>query len=308
MPVKPTMPRLFIFGCGYVGSAIAEAALARGWQVTALTRNEAILRRLQAGGLQACHTDLAQDGWQSQLKGDCDAAVFCLAADRSQPDAYREGYVRIQQRVLEYLAHSSCRCYLYTGSTGVYPHTDGQWVSEADAGHGELSASAHILLEAEALAATFSHAWRVLRLAGIYGPGRHYLWDRLRSGSGLLAGRGDYFVNLAHREDIVSAILVALEQGAEDFNGCYNVSDGKPALRQDIAAWLCQQAGLPAPRFDPAMPGARASFRQSGTRPPHRRIRNDLFCQRFGWQPHFEDFRAGYAPILACHWRAEQSQ
>ena len=70
-----------------------------------------------------------------------------------------------------------------------------------------------VLCQSERLLADAANsfgAWYVLRLAGIYGPRRHYLLDLLRSGESVIAGAGDYFLNLIHRDDVVTAICTAL--------------------------------------------------------------------------------------------------
>ena len=70
-----------------------------------------------------------------------------------------------------------------------------------------------MLLESEAIVQEAQDQlgqYFILRLAGIYGPGRHYLLDQLQSGSGVIPGRGDYRMNMIHLEDIVRAIKAAL--------------------------------------------------------------------------------------------------
>ncbi len=68
----------------------------------------------------------------------------------------------------------------------------------------------------------------VLRVAGIYGPGRNPV-EWIRSGR---VARSRKYVNLIHVEDLAATCLAALRQGAE--HGIYNVSDGTPRTWEEI--------------------------------------------------------------------------
>src|SRR3954453_14228696 len=61
--------RLVIFGAGYVGSAVARAAVARGLHVTALTRNPEKAARLRELGVTTVIADLAEPTWHAQIDG-----------------------------------------------------------------------------------------------------------------------------------------------------------------------------------------------------------------------------------------------
>ena len=72
----------------------------------------------------------------------------------------------------------------------------------------------------------------VLRVAGIYGPGRHP-YDWIRSGRVILS---DKYVNLVHVEDLATACLAALQHGIP--GASYNVSDGIPRTWREIGRRL----------------------------------------------------------------------
>jgi hypothetical protein len=80
----------------------------------------------------------------------------------------------------------------------------------------------------------------VLRVAGIYGPGRNPL-DWIRSGR---VGPSRKYVNLIHAEDLASICLLALEKGTP--GEAYNVSDGTPRTWNEIYATAPQRWGLAA--------------------------------------------------------------
>ena len=136
----------------------------------------------------------------------------------------------------------------------------------------------------------------MLRLSGIYGPGRHALLDRLRDDAATLRGDGFHWVNQIHRDDVVSAVLhaTALEDPA---TGCriLNVTDDTPVLQRDYVEWLCSRLGRPPPRFAPGDreggSGRRGEF-QANRRISNRALRD------LGWAPRFPSYREGMAPLV----------
>ena len=131
------------------------------------------------------------------------------------------------------------------------------------------------------------------RLAGIYGPGRHHLLDQLQAGATVFSGSGVSHLNLIHRDDSVSAIMAGLEAPALFGNEIFNVTDGQPARRAEVGAWLATQLGASAPMFDGTV-----KTRRGGGLTPDRQISSLKIQQMLGWQPQFPDYRAGYRAIL----------
>jgi len=118
----------------------------------------------------------------------------------------------------------------------------------------------------------------------------------LRSGESVIPGVGDYFLNLIHRDDVVTAICTALSCHQSATSGIYNVSDDQPASKAELAAWLAEQLGQVSPRFDPGHVSPRLQRR--GGRMPSRQISSAKLRETFGWSPHYEDFRIGYRDLL----------
>jgi len=131
----------------------------------------------------------------------------------------------------------------------------------------------------------------VLRLAGIYGPGRHHLLEQVRTGE--VAGRGDYRLNLIYREDIVGAVAAACGAGPEVGSGVFNVADDGAATKAEIVAWLAERVGVALPRFT----GEPAAGRREVT--PDRVIVNTKAKAAWGWRPRYPSFREGYEKILS---------
>ncbi len=299
---KPAGKRLVIFGCGYVGGALAERATANGAKVTALTRNREKAAELGAGGIEVVVDDLAGESWHEAIAPGADHAVVCVSATAPTPEGYRRSYVDGVRSVLAWAARGPVPVgtMVYTSSTGVYPQGGGAVVDES-AETDAASPTGRILVEAEdlvrsapssAVARTF-----ILRLAGIYGPGRHSLLDQLRAGAASINGRGGHRLNLIHRDDVVSAMLACLKSGPEQFGGTFNVSDGHPATKAEVVTWLAERLGRAPPLFDETSP----SIRRGGAGVPARIINSERIRREFGWTPRHRDFREGYTAMLPRH-------
>ncbi|HEY8931878.1 MAG TPA: NAD-dependent epimerase/dehydratase family protein [Rariglobus sp.] len=285
---------LVIFGAGYVGGEVARQGLARGLRVTALTRNPVKARALADAGVNVIVDDLAADTWHARLSDGADFALNCVSSGGGGPEAYRRSYVEGMKSVLAWASRAPVGTLVYTSSTSVYPQDGGVRVDE-DASVEATRAEGNPLVEAEdrLLASAVGRRF-VLRLAGIYGPGRHYLVDQLRDGSGEVAGRGDFRLNLIHRDDIAEAIRAAFDAPATVDGGVFNVADDGAATKAEVVAFLAAKLGLPAPRFT----GEPAGGRRRVT--PDRVIANDKIKRVLGWRPRYPSFREGYAAILGA--------
>ena len=290
---------VIIFGCGYIGTALAEVLLAAGVRVGALTRNVQKAARLRELGVhEVIVADLDSEAWHGQFTGAYESVVNCVSSAGGGIDGYRKSYLEGQRSILKWAKGRGIQSYLYTSSTSVYPQDGGVRVDEtADTADAPLTGQ--VLCESERLLAdaadTFG-AWYVLRLAGIYGPRRHYLLDLLRAGESVIPGVGDYFLNLIHRDDVVTAICTALTCHPSSKSGIYNVSDDQPAFKAELVAWLAEQLGQVLPLFDPEYVSPRLQRR--GGRMPSRQISSSKFRETFRWSPQYEDFRAGYRDLL----------
>lgn len=287
--------RVVIFGCGYVGQAAARAAQAQGASVVALTRNPETAASLRAAGVEVVIDDLAGETWHSRIADPPDLLLNCVSSGGGGIEAYRHSYVDGMASIVAWARRTGpVGTAVYTSSTSVYPQGNGARVDEAAStmGGGER---AQLLLQAEELMqAAAPHAWRrwfVLRLAGIYGPGRHYLADQVRSGE--VAGIGDHRLNLVHRDDAVAAVLACWAAPVDTANEVLNVADDSPARKSEVVAWLASQLGVPVPHFS----GVAGGQRRPAT--PDRIVVNQKLRQILGWRPHFPSFREGYASFLS---------
>ena len=263
-------PCVVIAGAGDVGSRLAALRALRGDEVIALRR-----RDVQTGvGIRAVQADLATGDGLKQLPRQPDALVFCAAPDERNEAAYRALYLDGLRRLLD--ACDAGRV-IFVSSTAVYAEDAGEWVNEATPTR-PLAFNGRALLDAEHVLDAHVQAV-VLRLSGLYGPGRDAMLRRARTGE----GNRPHWSNRLHVDDAASALsclldLVALERR-------YLGSDDCPARECDIQNWLREREALPEL---PSKPGV-----DSG-----RRVCNKLL-RAAGWLPRYPDFRAGYAPLLA---------
>ncbi len=301
--VATNLPKsVMIFGCGYVGTALAEVLLTAGVRVGALTRNVEQAAALRAQGLsEVIVADLSDEAWHHQLTASYESVVNCVSSAGGGLEGYRKSYVEGQRVILKWAQGRGIQTYLYTSSTSVYPQDGGVTIDET-ADTSDAPPTGQVLCESERLLSdagdTFG-AWVVLRLAGIYGPGRHYLLDLLRSGASVIPGVGDTLLNLIHRDDVVTAICTALAHRQSATSGIYNVADNHSATKTELVEWLAEQLGQLPPRFDPDNVSPRLQRR--GGRMPSRRVSNLKLRQTLGWEPKYGDFRAGYKTLILDH-------
>jgi len=269
------MRRIAVLGAGYVGSAVARQLAAHGDMVWAVRRRE----HPPEPGVEWLRGDVAT-GAVPGLPTSLDAVVLAVAPSGAQ-DGYDRTYPPSARAAVALAQASGARALVYTSSTGVYGERDGAWVDETTALRGEGPGN-QALIEAEQLLLPSGIAGvTVLRVAGIYGPGRD---PRPRFAvPGQLAMRGESWVNLAHRTDIVAAIV-----GALDHHGAprvLNVADGTPTRAADIARWLAVSAGRDADALTFDGEGAPARSNQ--------RVATAALLAT-GWCPQFPSFREGF--------------
>lgn len=300
MSTVPTLAnkRLIIFGCGYVGTAVARRAREAGMQVQALTRNSVRAADLAVLGVEAVVDDLAADAWHERIAPGADLVLNCVSSGGGGLEGYRRSYVEGMRSILRWARRGPAGTMVYTSSTSVYPQDGGVVVDETAPTNG-TGETGWVLLESEALLREgrgSRRRWFILRLAGIYGPQRHHLLDQVRAGAAEIAGSGAPHLNLAHRDDICAAVMAAFAAPDSLADGIFNVADDTPTPKAEVVRWLTEKLGVPAPRFT----GGAASARRGFASPPDRIISNARLKTQLGWRPRFPSFREGYAAILSA--------
>lgn len=258
------MPRIFIFGLGYTASRIGAALAAKGWDVVS-TGRDGTLRFDDSGNVRLALAD--SDAVLSSVPPEgtgCDPVL----------DAYGDA---LDGKTL-----------LYLSSTGVYGDAKGAWVDEsAPVGTGRRTA------RAEADGAWLARGARVLRLPGIYGPGRSAL-ERVREGKAHRIDLPDQVFSRVHVDDIVSGAVAALHSQP----GAYNLADDLPASQNAVIEHACRLLGLPPPPLQ-SVEEANLSPMARGFYAENRRVANGKARRVLGWAPLYPTFAEGLAVCLA---------
>lgn len=277
------MPRkILILGCGYVGTVLAHRLRASGHAVTGWVRSEESAAALRAEGFTIHVGDIGNaEDWQS-LPTHFDVAIHCASSNRSGPEVYASVYRNGLRNLIRHLPQARL---LFTSSTSVYAQTDGSVVTENSPAEPQTE-TGKILREAEQIG--LDHAATILRLAGIYGPGRGVLVARLKRDEAVIEGDGLRWINQIHREDAASAIAHAIDH-AEPAE-IYNVSDNEPVNYLTLYQWACAQLNKPMPPFGPVN-----AARKRGV--THKHVSNAKL-RATGWEPQFATFREGYGQCL----------
>ena len=279
-----------IIGCGYLGSALAKQCISKGWTVSALTRNSAKAKDLRAMGVdKVIEAQIEDENWHDQLDSSQDFVVNCVGAASSDAQGYISSYIEGQDSVMKWLQQGSVKTFVFTSSTSVYPQSGKRFVDETASCVG-VSEKGGLLLAAEQKCfppvSSISRSF-ILRLSGLYGPGRHLLMNKVKQGEDI-DGNEDRILNLIHRDDAANAVISCLQADASNLGRIYNVSDGTHATRGQIVAWLAESLNLSTPSFK--------GDDEEGT--PNRKVSNNRILDDLSWSPEYSNYQLGYQSIF----------
>jgi nucleoside-diphosphate-sugar epimerase len=284
--------KCLIIGCGYVGLPLGAELVRCGHEVFGLRRSSA--DELKSIGIQPLIADITRPETLTELPRSFDWVVNCVAAGGSADD-YRKIYLEGNRHLISWLANSPPKKFIYTSSTSVYGQNDGSVVTEKSPAEPEAG-TAKVLVEAEkfllAAAAERKFPAVILRVAGIYGPGRGHWFKQFVKGEARIEGDGSRFLNMIHRDDVAGCIIAALK------NGCageiYNAVDDEPVSQLKFFEWLAAELKRALPSKIPVSPEIR---RKRGT--TNKRVSNHKLKMELGYQFKYLNFRSGYgAEIL----------
>ncbi len=288
--------RALILGFGYVGSRVGQMLVERGVEVWAVSRTKpAAMADIEGNGIHWYGADLTEPGTLAGLPGGFDDVLFSASSSRGTMEDYEDIYCRGLQHAMDWLMQTKLpKRFVYLSSTGVYGQDDGNWVDETMP-TDPVSPTGKILVRAEQLLRerheTSGFPGMILRLSGIYGPGRGYALKRILKGDAVIELPGDRWVNMIHRDDAAMAVISALESGVP--GETYNVTDNEPVQQRAFYEWLAKSSGQPAPpcvENDPSKPGKR--------RVTSKRITNAKISKLSPFKLTYPTYREGYRSIL----------
>jgi nucleoside-diphosphate-sugar epimerase len=263
-------------GCGDLGSRIAHGLVGPGAQVYTLTRRDPAVT-----GTVALLGDVGDVASLPKLPDALDLVVYCLTPAARDEASYQRAYVDGLGNVIACLPAASTVRICFVSSTAVYGAAGGDWVDESS-DCDPPAFNGRVLLQAEAIALQGGNGL-VLRLGGIYGPGRESLLRSARAQTPLPNSALDWG-NRIHVDDAAAAACHLI---SGRFSGIFNIVDDLPAPTAEVVAYLALRMQLPVP-----------TSAQSGSRAGGRRVRNAKL-HAAGFRLQYPDFRAGYDAVLA---------
>lgn len=282
------MRAALIAGCGDIGLRVARRLRAIGGEVTAILRDPQKRAALDALGAGVRMHDLDRP----QDCGDW-PWLFWLAPPPATGtrDTRLRGWLEAQRGRIGRV--------VYVSTSGVYGDCGGRWIDEDEPLKPQ---SERALRRADAEAALLQ--WRervgsqvvILRVPGIYGPGRLPV-ERLRRRLPVLRADDAPYSNRVHAEDLAAACVLAAQHGGDC--RAYNIADGHPTTMTDYFQRCARALGLDPPeevdretaqhRFTPQM----WSFMEES-----KRLKIDRARAELGYAPRYPDLDSGLAASL----------
>jgi nucleoside-diphosphate-sugar epimerase len=282
--------KCLIVGCGYVGLPLGAEVARLGHEVSGLRRSAAAEGELKAAGIAPLVADITRPETLASLPREFDWVVNCVAAG-GDAENYRQVYLQGTRHLIEWLMPNPPKKFVYTSSTSVYGQADGSQVKESSPTE-PLVDTAKVLLETEKtlLAAAREKKFPavILRVAGIYGPGRGHGFKQFLKNEARMDGNGSRHLNMIHRDDVIGCILAALKSGRP--GEIYNAVDDEPVNQLHFFQWLAEELDKPLP---PSEPEDAVENRKRGV--TNKRVLNRRLKMELGYQFKYPNFRKGYS-------------
>jgi nucleoside-diphosphate-sugar epimerase len=279
--------RALVIGCGYVGAPLAKRLAELGHEVWGVRRTAEGAAEIAAIGAKAFAADISEAGALDALEGNFDWVVNLVSSSKGGPEEYKQVYVEGNRNLVAWARGRGVKKLVYTSSTSVYGQNDGSSVKESSPAE-PASETSRILVEAEKvlLEAAPAVATVILRVAGIYGPGRGHLFKQYLKNEAKIPGKGDRIVNMIQRDDLVEVIIAALKNGRA--GEIYNAVDDEPVALVPFYRWLAETLGKWMPPFTEEEQGERKRGITS------KKVQNRKMKIELGAALKYPTFRQGY--------------
>ena len=294
--------RTLILGCGYLGQRVAAEAAAAGQEVYATSRRRSRARKLAESGFRPLLADWTDrrtlDGLSESELPRVDRILIAVSYDRGSRlnrfDSQVEGLQNFLEALEKRQGNHGHLCYIST--TGVYHQTDGRWVDETSPTHpGREGGRVHLQAEARLRKRRGDGSTTILRLAGIYGPGR------VPRVADVIAGRpirstATGYLNLIHVDDAAAAVMSAWDRAEKGdvLKPLYVIADDQPVIRREFYREIARQSGAPEPRFESPASDAPVTIRSES----NKRIWNRRMKRYLVGRLKYPTYREGLADVL----------
>lgn len=286
MKVDLQMLNILIVGCGYVGREFTKLwSGSNQGLVHAVTRSHESGQELEALGIVP-HVGnwLERETLNSLPSADY---VLVSVPHRAAPEFAEQTHAVGLQNLVSSLK-PGCRKIVYLSTTGVYG--DAHNVVDENTPVSPAREGPQVAVTGENWLQNSSVAFTIIRLAGIYGPNRIPLLDKLRSRQPLPVPR-EGWLNLCHVADI-ARMLMEVTTGDMQQN-VYVFSDGQPVERETFYRFLAQRCGVAEPEFVAADPSASRTKRAG-----NKRVDPSTLVREIGFRYLFPDYERGLDSIL----------
>ncbi|WP_158742133.1 SDR family NAD(P)-dependent oxidoreductase [Acidisphaera sp. L21] len=278
--------QLLIFGLGYTGTALAREAAADGWTVSVATR--------QTDAAPPAGVTLVPFDMADRVLADVTHLVATAAPGE-------DGDPVLARHAVAIAAAPALRWIGYLSTTGVYGDRGGGWVDEAtEPASTSERGRRRVAAERAWTAARPGAAVDLMRLAGIYGPGRSVL-DDLRAGRARRVDKPGHLFGRIHREDISGALLAAMAQDRPAGPRVLHGADDEPAASADVIAEAARLLGreppalIPFAEAEPTMSPMARSFWAD-----NRRVRSAVTQAALGRRWRYPTYREGLRAVLTA--------
>lgn len=269
---------LFAFGLGYVAETLGKMLVSEGWQVSGTVRSEMKAAALQEVGLNPVLFDTAGDlevpegaHWLISIPPDAlGCPAFLAAADRADTAA----------------------SITYLSTTGVYGDLGGSWAFEWTKVRPSSDRAKRRVL-AELQWQSLQHPVSLVRLPGIYGPGRS-AFDRLRQGQARRIIKPGQVFSRIHVDDIANGLKALFVH--QNAGGVYHLCDDMPAPPQDVIAHAAGLIGVEPPIAE-TFETAELSDMARSFYADCKRVSNARAKAALGWTPAYPTYREGLRAI-----------
>jgi nucleoside-diphosphate-sugar epimerase len=280
-------PHVLIIGLGDLGNAVAQELVQQNIQVTGVKRSSA-----ETPDFTIINADVTQPSSLiplSDLKPHI--IVYCVAAGGQTDAQYKAIYVDGLNNVLKTQAsNSNLKHVFFVSSTRVYgQHTDQLLDETAAAIPSDFGGER--LLEGEQLLAKQAsglYQYTILRLSGIYGPGRIRM---IRLAETAQWPEYDSWSNRIHRDDAASFISYLIQKvfTGESVAEHYIVTDNQPVRQYEVLGWIAKQLHVAIPEV---------SKQQSTAGLSGKRLSNAAL-RASGYKLQYPNYQAGYSALMA---------
>ena len=235
-----------VIGCGYVGTAVAMRMKRAGHAVTATTRSSENVHELRRLMDDVQQLDITDPNLDLSFLADLEGLLISVAPTRqnqSYGDVFAQG-MRNLAGALRRRTSTQPLHITYISSVSVYGDQQGREVTEQASGdsssavNGMLAAAEELMLDIDRP----DTAICVLRLGGIYGPGRDMV-AMIREAAGQQVPKNGNAINAwSGLVDIARGVQFVSER---KLTGIYNLVDDMQLSRRELSTLICDEEGLP---------------------------------------------------------------